>query len=644
VIDDRPFWTGREDAASFRRAIDERIAEAEAWVARVLAVTGPRGVENTLRPFDGALFALDAAESQSSLIQNVHPDPTLREAAEQANQRASAARTALMLNRGLYDALAGLEAADAVTAHYLERLRRDFRLAGVDRDEATRGRVAALRDELVRIGQEFLRNIRDDRRQVVVRDPGELAGLPADFIDRHRPDDDGVIHLTTEYPDVFPVLAYARSDSLRRALHLEYNRRGWPKNVDVLARMVARRHELAGLLGHASWADYVTADKMARDAATASGFIDRVLQAAEARAAREYDELLAGKREEQAAAAHVEAWEAAYWTERLRRSKHGFDSQELRPYFPAAAVKTGVMDATGRLFGLTFRRIARAPVWHESVECWEALEGGALVGRFYLDLYPRPGKYTHAAQFGIRVGVTASSRPEAALVCNFPGGTAGDPGLMEHREVVTFFHEFGHLLHTLLARQGWAGMAGIATEFDFVEAPSQMLEEWAWDPAVLAAFARHHQTGAPIPAELVMKMKAANEVGKALAVRRQMALARLSLACHDRPPEQVDPDALYQTISEAALPYPFVEGTHFPCSFGHLDGYSAIYYTYMWSLVIAKDLFACFTPGDLAGGETARRYRACVLEAGGSAPAGALIERFLGRPFDTRAWETWLNG
>jgi thimet oligopeptidase len=639
-----PFWIGRENAAAFAQAQQEGLARARRHIDDL--VKAPRTTSGALRLYDDAVFELDGVASRSSLVENVHPDGALRQAAETASQHVAAAASALSLNRDVYEALAAIPVADAdpETRYYVERTLRDFRLAGVDRDAATRARITALRQELVEIGQEFARGIREDRRAITLRDPAELEGLPHDYIERHRPNADGVITITTEYPDALPVFSYARRDSLRRALYMQYNNRGWPRNMAVLDRLLARRHELATLLGFASWADYVTADKMVGTASAASAFIDRVSEAAAAKAAREYEALLARKRREFPEAQKISAWESAYWSEQVRQSEYAFDAQSVRPYFPFARVKEGVLAMSSRLFGIEFRPVLEAPVWHPSVECWEMLESGDVVGRFYLDLFPRADKYTHAAHFDIRSGVAGRHLPEAALVCNFPQPTAMSPGLMEHNDVRTFFHEFGHLLHGLFAgRRPWAGIAGIRTEHDFVEAPSQMLEEWTWDTSVLQTFARHHETGEPIPAALVEQMRRANEFGKGLAVRRQMALARTSLSYHDRPAAEVDTDALYQQIAVKYLPYDVLPDTHFQCAFGHLDGYSAVYYTYMWSLVIAKDLFARFDPENLLEPQRARDYRETVLAAGGGAPAAVLVERFLGRPFTSAAWEAWLN-
>jgi thimet oligopeptidase len=427
-------------------------------------------------------------------------------------------------------------------------------------------------------------------------------------------------------------------------MYMEYTNRGYPKNMEVLDKMIARRAELARLVGYGNWADYITADKMVESATHASAFIDRIVAASGPKAQTEYRALLKRKQQNVPNATVVNAWERAYYAELVRKASYDFDSQSVRPYFPFDRVKQGLLDVTSQLFGVTYRPIKDAPVWDPSVEAYEMLENGQLIGRFYLDMHPRPNKYNHAAEFPIRTGVAGRQIAEAALVCNLPGGQPGDPGLMTHDDVTTFFHEFGHLVHTLVAgRHQWVGIGGITTEQDFVEAPSQMLEEWTWDPATLATFARHYQTNEPIPAELVRPMRRASEFGKALGVRQQMVYAKLSLSVYDRDPASVDTTAMVKELTNKYLPYPYVEGTHFQTSFGHLDGYSAVYYTYMWSLVIAKDLFSHFDRANLLSATVAHKYRDAVLAPGGSKPAAMLVRDFLGRPFDFKAWEDWLN-
>jgi thimet oligopeptidase len=327
----------------------------------------------------------------------------------------------------------------------------------------------------------------------------------------------------------------------------------------------------------------------------------------------------------------------------------------MRPYFEYRRVKEGVLALCGRLFGVAFRPVADAAPWHPEVDVldvFDGVDGGdgdraggdRALGRVYLDMHPRDGKYKHYAQFALSHGLAGTRLPEAVLVSTFPRPGEG-PALLEHGDVKTFLHELGHLMHHVLGgRARWATQSGVATEWDFVEAPSQMLEEWVWDPEALASFARHVDTGEPIPAEAVSRMRAADEYGKGLAVRQQMFYAALSLELHRRDPAGLDTTRLTAELQERYTPFRHVEGTWFQASFGHLDGYSAIYYTYMWSLVIAKDLFGPFRREGLFAPGPAARYRREVLERGGERPAAELVEAFLGRPFTFDAFAAWLDG
>jgi thimet oligopeptidase len=276
---------------------------------------------------------------------------------------------------------------------------------------------------------------------------------------------------------------------------------------------------------------------------------------------------------------------------------------------------------------------------------YDVYQSGAKLGRIYLDLHPRENKYKHAAQFTLRAGVTGKQLPEGVLVCNFPDpGSSKGPALMDHDEVVTMFHEFGHLMHHILGgRQRWIYFSGVATEQDFVEAPSQMLEEWAWDPTTLALFAHHVESHATIPAELVKRMRAASEFGKGTQARHQMFYAAMSLRYHEADPAHLDLLATLGELQKRYSMFAYVDGTHLYDSFGHLNGYSAVYYTYMWSLVIAKDLLSEFQRHGLLDEATAHRYRDAVLVPGGSKDAADLVKDFLGRPYSFDAYQRWLD-
>jgi thimet oligopeptidase len=620
----------------FVRANGDALTRARAAVNRLKSL--PPSLE-TLRAWDQTTAAVSDASARASLLRSVHPDAAMREAGERCEQEAEALSTELSLDPEVYAPLSRVDAAaeDEATRWYLFRLLRDFRRAGVDKDAPTRARIRGLNEELVRIGQEFQRNIRDDVRSIEVA-PADLEGLPDDYLRAHA---SRVI--TTDYPDYIPFMTYSRSSAARERLWKVYRQRAHPKNLEVLDRMLARRHELARLLGYESWAAYVAEDKMIGSARAAADFIERIAVAAEARGRKDYETLLARKRCDHPGAESVDPWDSEALKERVRAEQLGFDSLSVRPYFELGRVVDGILETTARMFGVEYRRLTDAPVWHSDVTAWEVIEQGRLLGRFFLDLFPREGKYKHAAQFTLTSGVRGQALPEAALVCNFPR-PGSDPALLDHSEVVTFFHEFGHLLHHLFGgHTRWAGLSGVRTEWDFVEAPSQMLEEWCWDASVLQRFARHVDSGEPIPSVLVERMRAADEFGKGLRVRQQMFYAATSLRLHDRDPAGLDTTALSAQMQERYTPFRHVQGTYFQESFGHLEGYSAIYYTYMWSLVIAKDLFGVFRREGVLNPAPASRYRRAILEPGGGAPAAVLVQQFLGREASFDAFAEWLN-
>jgi thimet oligopeptidase len=271
------------------------------------------------------------------------------------------------------------------------------------------------------------------------------------------------------------------------------------------------------------------------------------------------------------------------------------------------------------------------------------MRGTEKLGRIYLDMHPREGKYKHAAQFPLKDGVRGAQLPEGVLVCNFPDPKSGGDALMEHDDVVTMFHEFGHLMHHVLGgHQKWITQSGVATEWDFVEAPSQMFEEWAWRHDTLARFARHAKTGEVIPEALVEKMRRADKFGLGTATVQQIFYAAISLSFHRADPEGLDQLAEVQRLQKQYTPFKYVSGTRFHASFGHLVGYSAMYYTYQWSLVIAKDLLTPFEKKGLMAKDVTLAYRDKVLAPGGSRDAAELVRNFLGRDYDFAAYERYL--
>jgi thimet oligopeptidase len=382
---------------------------------------------------------------------------------------------------------------------------------------------------------------------------------------------------------------------------------------------------------------------MAVKGQTVADFIRQVDDASRPLANREFDMLLAEKKKTDPAATEIWDYERSYLSELVRRSSYDFDSQSVRPYFPFMQVKQGILDAAGDLFHVSFQQEPNVPAWDPSVETWIVIDSGKVIGRFYLDMHPRPGKYSHAEMVPVLDGIRGKQLPEAILVCNFPAPTASDPGLMDYGDVETFFHEFGHLMHHILGgQQQWAGISGISMESDFVEAPSQMLEEWIRSPQVLAKFARHYKTGDPIPAELVARANRAAAFGRGFWVARQNSFSAISYDIYKTKPESVDLDKVTFDADRKYTQFKPLPETHMWASFGHLGGYSSAYYTYLWDKVIAEDFFLQFDHKNLLAGDAPMRYRHVVLEPGGSMSANDLVKKFLGRPQNMVALQHWM--
>jgi thimet oligopeptidase len=644
-----------EPTLAFAHSADEvasvakdRLDRARQILAQILEVEGTRTVANTLVPFNDLMVEVAEVSVQGEALFNLHPDPGIREAGNKAYQDAKSFETELSLNRELYEAFDSLnvEGEDEETRFAVFKILRDFRRAGVDRDEATRARIKELRDEIIAIGSRFDRNINEDVRSIQVESAEELEGLPEDYVNAHPPGEDGKITITTNYPDVVPIFSYAKNADVRRRLLWEFHNRAHPANLELLRDLMAKRHELARTLDYDHYASYVTEDKMIGSAEAAAEFIERITKAAATRASNDYAELLERKRKDDPEADSLDPWDARYYSERVRAENYSFDAKEARPYFEFERVREGIFDITGRLFGVRYERVDGVTPWEPTVEVYDVYDGDDILGRFYLDLHPRDGKFSHAAATEMVMGVRGRQLPQAALMCNFPDPTATDgPALMEHSDVVTFFHEFGHLLHMIFSGHGrWLKNGGMEVEWDFVEAPSQMLEEWTRDAESLQTFARHYETGEPIPEDLVKRMVGAEAVSRGVFVRGQMAYAAISLNFYNRSPEGLDTTEYARELYSKYSLVPWYEGTHFQCSFGHLNNYSAVYYTYMWSLVIAKDLFSLFKgQGSLLDTSQSRRYRETILEPGSALPAAEMVKRFLGREPSFDPFEEWLN-
>lgn len=642
-------WVGANTPATLTAWVGDRLAAEQQDVDALLAVKGPHTVQNTVRPFDDAQNELAIAVDQAFLLYSLADGAPMRDKAQAELNRISSATTDLSLNQGVYRALAavplptGTTKDDLATKHYIERSLLEYRLSGVDKDDATRAKIHALQDKITATSLTFGKNVANDVRKVSATRQ-ELDGLPADYIARHKPNPDGTYTLTTDQPDVAPVEDFSTSPDLRRRMFIAYHSRAYPANEPVLRELLETREDLAHTLGYPTYADLATADQMIGSASNLKAFLNQVDAATKETSAREYNELLAFAQKRQPGLTGIPDSDGRYWAEQYRKATYDFDAQSVRPYFPYAEVEAGILSTASKLFHVTFQRVPNAIVWDKSVTTYDVLDSGKRIGRIYLDMHPREGKDKWFSSAPVVPGIRGRQMPEGVLICNFSGGVPGDPGLMEYSEVVTFFHEFGHLMHHILGSQNeWSQQGGFNVEGDFVEAPSQMLEEMFRSYAVLAPFAKNYKTGATIPQSLVAKMNAAGAYGRGSWVQGQLFYSTYSLQLHNQAAATLNFDGIWRTDHDRFLHTEFVPGDHDFASFTHLTGYASNYYTYVLDKVIAVDFFAQFNPNDLLNGPTAMRYRRTVLEPGATKPAAELVKDFLGRPQSIGALKTWVN-
>ena len=599
----------------------------------------PRDTATVLEHWNELTTALLNATTAAGLLGQAHPDPAIRDRADLAEQQVAAASNEVRLDRRLYDVMSALDTdgLDDAAVRMLSMALRDFRRAGVDRDEATRDRLRELAERDKTLAQAFERNVNDDVRTLTLR-PEQLEGLPADYVEAHPVGDDGMVTVTTDYPDALPFRSFAVDRAARHALMREFDSRGWPVNDAILHEITEIRRERAHLLGYPGWPDYDAEIRMIGSERAIRDFVERLDEASVAASDRDVALLVERQRQDHPDLDAMSWADSSYYGQVVRREQFDLDAQEVRGYFDFPRVRAGLLDVTSRLFDLEYVERPDVATWHADVTAYDVLSDGELLGRIYLDLHPRDGKFKHAAHFPLVKGVNGVQLPQSSLLCNLPRG------LMSHDDVVTLFHEFGHLIHAVVGgRQDWARFSGVATERDFIEAPSQMLEEWAWDAAVLRTFAVD-AAGEPIPTDLVRRMRAAHGFGRGYNTRVQLFYSAISVGIHADVPD--DLSSYVDALAKQHQPFEQLPGSHKHASFGHLadEGYGSSYYTYLWSLVISKDLFSAFDPDDLMAPEVALRYRDTVLAAGGSRDAADLVASFLGRPTNTEAFDRWLAG
>ena len=645
-----PFDYATATPESVTAEADRALAEASAIVAAATAPGAERSVAATLLPLDHAGGVIAEAMGTAGFMAYVHADADVRAAAHAAEERLQRWAVDLPFDPQVANAISELGATDEArsltgeVARLLEFTQRDVRLAGHDLSPAAREEVRAAMARLVEIGVRFNQNIAEVT-DVLVVDEVDLDGMPDEYREGLARDDDGRYRITMSYPDVVPFLENATNRERRRELSQMFNNRAADTNTALLAEAVTLRERVAELFGRPSWAHHTMDEKMAHDPETVDAFYDDLVPALTKKAIDEVAVMAARLAAEEGVDDELQLWDWRYYDTQLRKTEYGVDLHAVAAYFPLQRVLDGMLEITGEVFGLEYRPIEGVSVWHPDVRSFTIVDvaTGEDIAVTHMDLHPRDGKYSHAAAFdlvpGRRLADGSYRRPVSAIVANFTKPTAERPSLLLHDEVVTLFHEFGHILHQTLTKAETARFSGTSTERDFVEAPSQIMEHWCWRPEVLTRFARHHETDEPIPTELVDQLVAARDLNVGVANLRQVQFGVLDMGFHG--PRRAedgttadggrDLDAILRRAEAVAL-FDHVDGTFMPASFGHLlSGYDAGYYGYLWSKVYGDDMFSKFAADGVTNPAVGRAYRTAILEKGGSIPATQMLREFLGR-------------
>ncbi len=629
-----PILTGTPNAAAINARCDWFVGRSTAMRKALEQSKAKASVATTLTAYDKLNELLNDGNGEAGLYRQVSPTAASREAGEKCEVRMASEQTRLSLSRPIYDHLKAIPApADAATKLYMTRIISAFERAGIGLDAAGRAKAQALSDDASKLSTEFEANIPKGQKTITAT-VAELEGLPQDFIASKKPNADGTITLKTDSTDYVPVMSYAKDSGLRERFYRAYNTRAYPENDAVLRDMINKRGELAQLVGRPNYATLNFEDRMLNTPDKVQTLLDDMSAAAKPAGERDYAKKLAMLQQLQPGATALQPWDSGYVSNLVQKQSYGYDRQEARKYLTYGNVRDGILKLTEDLFGVDIRPW-KTPKWDKLAESYEFYDHGKLIGRIYFDAHPRDGKYEHANAIPLRYGAR-TALPVGALVFNVPNG------LMEHGDVVTFLHEYGHLLHHIFGGQNqrWAGLSSFSTEWDFVEAPSQMLENWVYDYDTLKEFGVD-SSGHPIPRDLVEKMNKARYFDLGMGDMRQLGLSNIALQYYLRPAPANLGEAAHEYDSKYDL-LPPAPGAQFQDSFPHLAGYGAAYYTYRWSIVIADDLFTEFQKNGLHDRATAERYRRLVLAPGGSKPAAELVSDFLGRPISLDAYRAKL--
>lgn len=634
------------------KAEDLAPAEAAARVklekdlAALIAIPqAERTFDNTIMGYERAFDNYGNALGMSGFLSYVSTDKKFRDAANDLQMQISQYMVDVATRRDVYKAIREYTDTnpklDPVQAKLVKEMLIGFKNSGMDLNDADLEKFKALNKEKAEYIIKFDKNIQEYKDPLAVTQE-QLKGLGEDYIQKLAKTEDGKYLVTLDYPDYVPFMQNADDEQARKELEFKFNRRGGQENVELLEKTLTLRREIAHLLGYKNHAEQRLEDRMAKNPKTVMTFLKDLQKKLKPLGKKEDKEMIAYKNSKTGKNSRtLYSWESGYWSNKFRKENLELDSEKIKEYFPSQVVIDGMLDLFGGVFGITFEPVD-IPVWHPDVKAFKIKDKatGELVAYFYMDLYPREGKYKHAACFGLVDGEEKQDGtyqiPFVAIVANLNKPSGDTPSLLKHGEVETLFHEFGHVLHNALTKAKYSAFSGTSVSWDFVEAPSQMLERWAWDPQVLKKISKHYKTGEPLPDELIKRMIAAKNFGAGGMYLRQDFFAQYDMTLHtaDTTP---DSTKLYFELTKKIRGLPLTKGTIPQASFGHImGGYDAGYYGYLWSEVIAEDFFGEFKKHGIFNPETGLKFRREILEKGGTLDEEKMVENFLGRPADNK--------
>ena len=638
------------------KAEDLAPAEAAARVqlekdlAALIAIpAGQRTFENTILGYEKAFDKYGDALGMSGFLSYVSTDKKFRDTMTDLQMQISQYMVDVATRRDVYKAIREYTDTNPqlgpVEAKLVKEMLDGFKHSGMDLNDEDLETFKKLNKEKAEYVIHFDKNIQEYKDPLTVTRE-QLAGLGEDYIGKLEKTPDGKYLVTLDYPDVIPFMQNAEDEEARKQLEYKYNRRGGAQNVELLEKTLTLRRQIAHLLGYPTHADLKLEDRMAKNPQTVMKFLKNLQKKLKPLGKQEDKQMVAYKNEKSGKHSRtVYPWESAYWSNKYRKEHLQLDSEKIKEYFPSQVVIDGMLSLFGGIFGITFEPV-QIPVWHPDVKTFliKDTQTGAPVAYFYMDLYPREGKYKHAACFDL---VSGEEKPDGtyqlpfvAIVANLNKPSKDTPSLLKHSEVETLFHEFGHVLHNALTKSKYKAFAGTSVSWDFVEAPSQLLERWAWNPQVLKQISRHYKTGEPLPDELIARMIAAKNFGSGGFYLRQNFFAQYDMTLHtaDKTP---DSTRLYFDLTKRIRGGALTKNTLPQASFGHImGGYDAGYYGYLWSEVIAEDFFSEFKKNGIFNPEIGLKFRREILEKGGTEDETKLVENFLGRPVDNTPFLT----